>query len=350
MFEDYKKKVFSTYERMREEGTLSLVLSHPTSAKLREECIRVYDERYNSNDQSILTTFFSSFNSENDHRQIIANTDPDEFKPLVNFLKRKTGKTDNKNIELLAWLINFHPRPSTLFYKSIKTNTAAQNHLSTNIPSEEKGPLEINISNFISSSSDGSENDISDRHKGSTNSDESLIPRKIFDYGAKEKAIYSSKSFLVFGAFLLLVGIGTYFLWKQHHNASRNPLVDERCMVWTGDHYEPVNCDEKVENKLKLPLQFLKLEGFRKIESPDTLTKSSLGKVWYSNIAGKHEFFTDSGKHPVDTIRRLRPLTKYILANHVSYYRYLFRNLVWSTLPLIIILIAFIFNYVRNKK
>jgi len=49
----------------------------------------------------------------------------------------------------------------------------------------------------------------------------------------------------------------------------------------------------------------------------DTLTKNSLGKVWYSKIDGKVEFFTSAGFHPVHIDRRLKPLTDYMIKKYV---------------------------------
>ena len=45
------------------------------------------------------------------------------FRPVVNFMLRKTKKPDEKVIELLAWLINFEPRPFNYGKKYIPDDT-----------------------------------------------------------------------------------------------------------------------------------------------------------------------------------------------------------------------------------
>lgn len=47
----------------------------------------------------------------------IRRFDPDKFKPLVNFLKKNLN-TNEKNVELLAWLIDFPARPYSKYVSS----------------------------------------------------------------------------------------------------------------------------------------------------------------------------------------------------------------------------------------
>ncbi|UOU99424.1 hypothetical protein MUU74_05550 [Chryseobacterium daecheongense] len=95
----------------KEKGKLSLNLVAPTPAKLKQECSIVYSERYKEKDGKTLRLFFLPKDDSTDYGISIRNTDTDRFKPLSNFLKGKTSETEDKNIELLAWLIDFEPRP-----------------------------------------------------------------------------------------------------------------------------------------------------------------------------------------------------------------------------------------------
>jgi hypothetical protein len=121
-------------------------------------------------------------------------------------------------------------------------------------------------------------------------------------------------------------------------------------MYWTGDRYESIDCNEKVSNFSIIPLDTQKLNHLQKITSPDTLTTNALGKVWYTKIAGEHQFFTDSGVHPLDTQKKLKPLTRYILSNHVSYYRYLLTLVIWSICAIILIGLCSVFFIAFRKK
>ncbi|RYE55104.1 MAG: hypothetical protein EOP48_10920 [Sphingobacteriales bacterium] len=70
------------------------------------------------------------------------------------------------------------------------------------------------------------------------------------------------------------------------------------------------------------------------------MTKNSIGKVWYSGRGKNHEFFTDSGMHPVDTTRRLLPVTDYIITKYTSGYRYILTKLVWAIGMIIIVVVS----------
>ncbi|RZL02566.1 MAG: hypothetical protein EOO89_29150 [Pedobacter sp.] len=90
-----------------------------------------------------------------------------------------------------------------------------------------------------------------------------------------------------------------------------------------------------------------KLNNLRKVRWPDKLTKESIGKVWYAKAGGgPPEFFTDSGMHPVDTVKRLRPLSTYMLNKYISNERYLLNLLGWCgaliiVVPLLVIAILY---------
>lgn len=326
MFDNYKNEILLTYEKMRDESTLSLNLAQPTTAKLREECVRIYDQRYVFKDKVILDTFFTLLKDGADYRKIIVNTDPDEFKPLLNFLRKKTRNTDSKNIELLAWLIDFNPRPSTMFYRISNEKLPSESSLKElGIP---EGATEVimNTLNKMTDSigtQDGDRcNYFEDREVVKKEIKQSPLKFPMLLYSLTKRGLSKHNYFGICLIFLLTISVAFFFLIGFSQKA-RMPEANERCMFWTGNHYEPINCNEKVSNITLIPLDLKVLKCKIKIESPDTLTKNSIGKVWYSSIRGKHEFFTYSGMHPTDSTKKLRPITTYILANHTSYYRYL---------------------------
>ncbi len=111
MLEDYKKAVIADYHQKKVKGLLSLNLSHSTPANLREECRLVLNSRPQEKDEKIIRDFFNSGVISSDYRSSIERFDPDRLRPLDNFIKGRTISTEPTNIELLAWLINFEPRP-----------------------------------------------------------------------------------------------------------------------------------------------------------------------------------------------------------------------------------------------
>lgn len=74
----------------------------------------------------MLRSFLEKPDNEDISESAIRRFDPDKFKPLNNFLKKGTN-TDLKNIELLAWLIDFRPRP----YSNYKVINGYNNSFST---------------------------------------------------------------------------------------------------------------------------------------------------------------------------------------------------------------------------
>ena len=122
---------------------------------------------------------------------------------------------------------------------------------------------------------------------------------------------------------ILLLEAGAIFLWRNYTDRISVPTADEGCMYWAGTHYEPIKCEDVKGDLPVIHLDVKKLNNLKKIYLSDTLTQKSLGKVWYYGYGKqKHEFFTDSGMHPVDTVKRLKKLTPGILLKYVSYHRF----------------------------
>lgn len=136
LFSDYQQRVILAYRSERNKGTLSLNLLEPTPASLRNECLIVYSNRYLKKDENTLKLFFNFNNESNDYSKAIERYDPDRLKPLVNFLLEKTANTDKKNIELLAWLIDYEQRPYK--YGQPAADTTSNQETETNRPEGNK--------------------------------------------------------------------------------------------------------------------------------------------------------------------------------------------------------------------
>ena len=59
MFDDYKKEVLDCYLKKKNEGNLSLNLTHPTPGRLRDECINAYQLPYLNKYYQILFVKYS---------------------------------------------------------------------------------------------------------------------------------------------------------------------------------------------------------------------------------------------------------------------------------------------------
>jgi len=108
---DYIKLVVDAYNKKRINNELSPLLAKSTPANIRRECINVFKERFDKKDEMVLRAFFGPAESDKKFLQIIQEFETNRFKPLDNFLKGETEKTDDRNLELLAWLIDFRYRP-----------------------------------------------------------------------------------------------------------------------------------------------------------------------------------------------------------------------------------------------
>lgn len=108
--EQYRADIWQFYQNKKKSGELSLNLKHPTAAKLRNECLLLFRKGLDRADYRTLRSFLGRPDNEEIYESAIRRFDPDKFKPLNNFLRKGTN-TDEKNIELLAWLIDFQPRP-----------------------------------------------------------------------------------------------------------------------------------------------------------------------------------------------------------------------------------------------
>ena len=365
MFDDYLKEVLAAYAAKKNEGDLSQNLLHPTPGKLRDECLIVYRERSIPQDDSILRLFFAYTDKDKGYTKGIENFNVDEFRQIPKILSGKVTTPGVKYIDLLAWLIDFSPRPSTIYYKTKRSNidTSEQENLSVpgkienernsgEIPDTQHIPDTGYITDTQGAQIPGKASDEIVESTGAyeipPDADYPVIIGKPSSANNKHKL---NRPFVVTSMVILLAGIGAFLFWDYYSGTIRMPSPDEKCMYWTGDHYEPIKCNEKVSNVPIVPLDIKTLRLLKKINSFDTLTKNAIGKVWYSSIGGQHEFFTDSGMHPIDTVKRLRPLTSYILSNHVSYYRHQLTILVWSVCAITIILIsAILVNYFRRKR
>jgi len=299
MFAEYQRQVLLTYHQKKAEHTLSLNLIHSTPAKLRAECAAVFIARHSKKDEQILQTFFGPHDDEPGYIHTIKRFDIDKFRPLDNFLKKQIVRPDEKNIELLAWLIDFQPRPWQWDFDY----AAARISLAESIP--EAGTSGSLLENGENDQEERLE--ITQEKQEETGTKTSIKTVPVMELN---KAPSISRRILI-TAFILLAlsGAGGYWILTSIS-------LHEQCMCWTGDHYRRVSCKQRPGENPVYAMDSLKLEKFKRITTPDTLTANAIGRVWYSKINGNIEYYTADGFHPVHTERRLHPLTVYMLNRH----------------------------------
>ncbi|WP_143081060.1 hypothetical protein [Chitinophaga rupis] len=244
---------------------------------------------------------------------IIQRYDTDKFKPLVNYLNGKSKKTDPKNIELLAWLIDLPGRPWEMG-KSYSGEPNADPPLSdTNPEAGELGTIEYPTGNPPANERNTPAGII-----GFTGipiglqreNEKESVETKTEEAGKQVKKGRSTKRLAATVVLSLVLATGGAWLWKSIYTG---PDYSGGCMYWSEDHYKPIACDQKIPNVMIIALDTVKVKNFRKITTPDTITYLAIGKVWYSKIDNKFEFYTSGGEHPIVYGRRLKPITKYII-------------------------------------
>ncbi|MBP2832824.1 hypothetical protein J8281_11565 [Aquimarina sp. U1-2] len=113
----YQNEILEKYKKEKG-GAMSSYLTAPTRKQIKEACLWLIDKRNEKYDDRILDRFFKFKEGENKIRAI-ERTPGDKFKPIVNFLTGETKSTTHANLELISWLIDFKPRPLSVYLGSI---------------------------------------------------------------------------------------------------------------------------------------------------------------------------------------------------------------------------------------
>jgi len=102
---------------------------HPTCANIRNELRSLFNGRCDKFDKRTIREILAiPFDTELSDLAI-KRCDTEKFKPLCNFLQ-KGGNTREKNMELLAWLIDFRPRPFSNYWRQYNSKSDVLSDLS----------------------------------------------------------------------------------------------------------------------------------------------------------------------------------------------------------------------------
>ncbi len=119
----YKNEILEKY-RKEKGGEMSNYLLEPTRKQIKEACLWLLNRRNEKYDEGILNRFFK-FKEDENRFNAIERMHGDKFKPIINFLNGETKSTTPANLELIAWLIDFKPRPLNVY---LKTNHECDDH------------------------------------------------------------------------------------------------------------------------------------------------------------------------------------------------------------------------------
>lgn len=330
LFGDYISLILKDHDEKRDSNQLSQRLMHLTTANIRQECLFVYMERVKNGEKEeadTLRAFFGVPPPGKNFSYLIERCNPDKFRPLQNLIRREVKNPALVNVELLAWLIGFTPRPLSnaqrLFekkYNGIENANTAEGANESESGSTKLDSAEPNKTSHpptvVSTQVDQKNQEVDDSSKSLTDSERMRQPffKRLTTLATNKKAKRTTGIILL----TLIFGVGIYFL-KPREKVMQTPLGNSLtgCMYWADDHYEKVACNEEKKDRLLLPLNEEKLMHFRRIMLEDTITEKSIGKVHYIKRNKTIEYYTTAGNHPVEVTRSLRPLSAYMFDKYL---------------------------------
>ncbi|MBF2708341.1 hypothetical protein [Flavobacterium soyangense] len=280
--DDYKTAVKTKYEDAKA-GNFSGFLLKPSPAELKNLCLVLFDKGINKLDQEILDRFFELDDKSNKRKQI-ENFDVDKLRPISNFLKDKTETTRVVNLDLMAVLVDFNPRP----YRKFLTG-------------KEIVKLTADFSINESSKKDKKREETIEKSGG--------VLEEFKKSSISKRMVLVVLVLLVFG----LVGYGV----------KSNFFPDKNCMVWVKNHYQAVEYDKVKDTAEVSPINQDVLDNFKKITVSDSTSFFKNGDynhplVWYGKSPDKkqYEYFNQPGLHP-ETGKTLKPISKYIIKKYI---------------------------------
>jgi hypothetical protein len=119
--ETYQRKILQTYQESFG-GRVEHFLVRPTPGNVKKAVVEVAGLALSASDGQMLKKGLGLDDTKPLLEQI-NKKDSDDFKTLSNFLKRKTTDTDHTNLDVIAVLIDFNPRPFSKFKKVWKEET-----------------------------------------------------------------------------------------------------------------------------------------------------------------------------------------------------------------------------------
>ncbi|MFH6947743.1 hypothetical protein ACHRV6_04580 [Flavobacterium sp. FlaQc-51] len=334
-FEDYKIAVKKKYE-IEKKGDHSFYLSSPTRARLRNLCWELFQQQNrNQDDLNVFSSLLGlafDVNKRNKFDEQI-----DKFRPIDNYFKGESDPANVDAVNMAAILVDFEARPfnkfrlKELFKDEIQVDDEDEVGFSSPEREQSEQKKKIDSSLILDTFIDEKEKE-KGREKGIE--DETPIFRtreKVTDIEVRQPTINSfantsiernhKKKFppitikhaIVFASVFLFIGfVVIYFAFPN-----------KECMQWSGDHYEIVDCELKIQGVGKssnIEILDPTLVNLKKIKVCDTTTyfdKNGVAIIWYAKTANGIDFFNVHGRHPENN-SPLRPVTHYIINKYVK--------------------------------
>lgn len=224
----------------------------------------------------------------------LENMSVDKFRAMITLMKGKSQSSDIKNVNLLAVLVGFEPRPLNNYLKGKNAQGLNPGEESEIKISEEKSKAK-NDQGIPSASAETIGQNPTDATSETTVNPET---RNTSVQNQPRKKPY--QRYILWSLAILIPTALALFM---------TPRTPE-CMQWNGDRYVSVDCQTDGKNASVVArdsAQFL-VSRLRIVDST-SFFKAGKVVVWYLQRNGKYEFFDHPGYHPIETGRELKPVS-----------------------------------------
>jgi len=261
----------------------------------------------------------------------LENILPDKFRTIHNFLKRKTDTTRKKNLDLIAWLIDFNPRPYNLYRKP----NAIGSRIEVETEPEKKennggdSGIDIDFEDDPSTKVTISKPEpIPDKEKKIEDEVETEIEK-----GSKYKKWILGIMSLITISVMCFYGMH-YFSDNEKTDTEKKPLeeknltnTDKKCMAWAETEYILADCSDEIHPEFATTVQPYDASLFKNLKKVNVTIKTPFFNpntktplIWYYRLGkGKFEYYKSYGLHPIYN-EPLDPITQGHIDNYVPKY------------------------------
>lgn len=313
-FEDYKKAIKAKYEEEKN-GEYSNNLNSPTSANLRNLCVKRFDANSNKDDLIAFKSFFD-FPYDRDKKNQFGDDELNKLEAVRRFFLGKTENPAEDTIQLAAILVDLRPRPFNEYRKQLNEEEKKLIEILRDTP-------DIEVSSNTSTDEVENEN-LSDveNQKSEKDKDEVVKQDECQNLGANPTGIADViptikkggddrksgfKKYVVIATFIGVLGFIIYL-----------SMPKKDCMQWTGDHYERI---EKSEDGLCDTYYDARYFDLKKISVCDTtrfFDNNGKAKVFYIKVGNSLECYNQWAPYPENTQRFLKPITQHMIDKYLS--------------------------------
>lgn len=312
--EDYKKAIKAKYEK-ETEGDYSNNLSSPTTANLRNLCIKRFTSNTNKEDLTTFESFFD-FPFDKDKKNLFGDEELNKLEAVKRFFLGKTERPAEDTIQLAAILVDLQPRPFNKFRKQIdEEDLELINELRvTDTSNKDVSSAILSDKAEAESPKDSETNFVMEESEPLQSQETESTPMAISAFVTIDKKTISKKTrYLAITAVVIVFGLIIYLA-----------VLQKKCMQWSDNHYELVYCDEPLKGNLNevIPKDNYLL-GFRKIKVYDTTNCFKPSKeafIWYAKKSPTEvDFFNGNGNgRSPENGATIRPVTHYIFEKYAE--------------------------------